>query len=103
MGRVRLHPLGSVNNDDRNDRRHWLSGALSLEGMLMNATPIESLVYGLEQAAQLLDVSVDTMRRLVADGALPAFRATRGRTKGHIKIRRAAVEEFITKREAAGV
>jgi len=74
-----------------------------MENTKRAAANVVSLVFGIKDAAQLLDVSVDTMRRLVADGALPAFRATRGRTKGHIKIRRAAVEKFITKREKEGL
>lgn len=68
-------------------------------------TPTEAtcLTLSIEDAAQMIGVSRDTVRRAVYDGELPAFRAGRGKLRSKILIRRQAVIEFMTKREAVGV
>lgn len=69
----------------------------------MEAPTIQSLVIGVDEAAALLDVSTDTIRRLIADGEIPALRASRGKTKGRLRIPRVAIDTFIQKRVAIGV
>jgi excisionase family DNA binding protein len=60
-------------------------------------------VVAVAEAAQMLGVSRDTVRRLIADGDLPAFRCGRGRRKGHVRIRLDAITDFIERREREGV
>jgi len=67
---------------------------------------LPALTVSVNEAADLLGVSPDTVRRLIADGGedgLPAFRAGRGKVKSKVLIRRAALDAFIEKRELAGV
>ncbi len=61
--------------------------------------------YTLAEVAELLGLSGDTARRLVAGEkpALPAFRVSTGRKRGHIRVRASALNAFIEKRELAGV
>lgn len=63
----------------------------------------EPLTVSVEEGRKLLGVSADTLRRLIADGEIPAFRAGRGKIKSKVLIRRAALDAFIAKRELAGV
>jgi excisionase family DNA binding protein len=60
-------------------------------------------MLGIRDAAKLLSVSADTIRRLVQDGQLPAMRCGRGRVKGHVRIRRTDLDAFIERRLNEGV
>lgn len=70
--------------------------------MPTNATT-ESVATGVAGTARILNVSADTVRRLIADGDLPAFRCGRGKQKGHLRIRLDAIHAFIQRREQEGV
>jgi len=64
---------------------------------------LKPLFIGIADAARISGVSVDSIRRLIADGALPAARLTRGRKQGRVMLRVQALHDFLAKREADGV
>lgn len=64
---------------------------------------VEKLTFSVNEAAEALGMSADTVRRLIADGEIPAFRAGRGKIKSKVLIRRAALDSFIERREREGV
>jgi len=51
----------------------------------------------LQTAASLLDVSVDTIRRRIADGTLPAYRVG-----GQLRIREADLDRLVVRVPAVG-
>ncbi len=69
----------------------------------MELTETSCLTLSIDEAARVIGISRDTLRRMVYDGELPAFRAGRGKLRSKILIRRQAVVDFMAKREAAGV
>lgn len=70
---------------------------------MIKTAEVTSLAVGVEEAAALLGVSADTIRRLIRSQDLPAFRAGTGRRSSKLLIRREAIAGFITRREAQGV
>lgn len=71
--------------------------------MSLQKHEIVSLAVGIEEAAAMLGMSADTVRRLVKSQDLPAFRGGTGRRCSKLLIRREAINEFIARREAQGV
>ncbi|MCG3185490.1 MAG: hypothetical protein ICCCNLDF_03723 [Planctomycetes bacterium] len=71
--------------------------------MSLQKREIVSLAVGIEEAASLLGVSADTVRRLVKSQELTAFRGGTGRRCSKLLIRREAINEFVARREAQGV
>lgn len=56
----------------------------------MSSATIDRLAYSVQESADLLSVSDDTIRRMIADGDLAARKA-----RGRVVIPRAALESFL--------
>jgi excisionase family DNA binding protein len=69
----------------------------------LETPPVQALLLSLDDAAQIVGVSRDTIRRAVYAGELAVVRPGRGAKKSKIFVRRATLLAWIEQLEMKGV